>query len=66
MKAPADARRMSPTWLDAPTEPQMPGRGAQMAAELDYVPLPAALIAQVKKTWSTQITSGGHPLWTGP
>jgi phosphate transport system substrate-binding protein len=40
--------------------------GAQMAAELDYVPLPAALIAQVKKTWSTQITSGGHPLWTGP
>jgi phosphate transport system substrate-binding protein len=40
--------------------------GAQMAAELDYVPLPAALIAQVKKTWATQITSGGHPLWTGP
>jgi phosphate transport system substrate-binding protein len=40
--------------------------GAQMAAELDYVPLPASLIAQVKKTWATQITSGGHPLWTGP
>jgi phosphate transport system substrate-binding protein len=40
--------------------------GGQMAAELDYVPLPAPLIAQVKKTWATQITSGGHPLWTGP
>jgi phosphate transport system substrate-binding protein len=39
--------------------------GAAMAAELDYVPLPAALIAQVKKTWSTEITSGGHAVWTG-
>jgi phosphate transport system substrate-binding protein len=38
--------------------------GAGMASELDYVPLPAPLIAQVKKTWSSQITSGGHPLWT--
>ena len=40
--------------------------GAAMAAELDYVPLPAALIAQVKKTWSTEITAGGHPVWTRP
>jgi phosphate transport system substrate-binding protein len=40
--------------------------GAQMAAELDYVPLPPSLIAQVKKTWSGEIVSGGHPLWTGP
>jgi phosphate transport system substrate-binding protein len=40
--------------------------GAQMAAELDYVPLPPGLIAQVKKTWATEITSGGHPLWAGP
>jgi phosphate transport system substrate-binding protein len=39
--------------------------GASMAAELDYVPLPAALIAQVKKTWVTEITSGGHPVWSG-
>src|ERR1700729_4756 len=36
--------------------------GASMAAELDYVPLPAALIAQVKKTWTSEITSGGHPV----
>src|ERR1700721_2749082 len=39
--------------------------GASMAAELDYVPLPAALISQVQKTWTTQITSGGRPLWSG-
>jgi phosphate transport system substrate-binding protein len=38
--------------------------GASMAAELDYVPLPAPLIAQVKKTWTSQITSGGHPVWS--
>jgi len=39
--------------------------GAAMASELDYVPLPAPLIAQVKKTWASAITAGGHPLWTG-
>ena len=39
--------------------------GANMAADLDYVPLPAPLIAQVKKTWTSEITSGGHPVWTG-
>src|SRR5271170_6456198 len=39
--------------------------GASMAAELDYVPLPAALIAQVKKSWISEITSGGHPVWSG-
>ena len=38
--------------------------GASMAAELDYVPLPPALIAQVKKTWVSEITSGGHPVWS--
>jgi len=39
--------------------------GAAMAAELDYVPMPTSVIALVKKTWSTEITSGGHPVWTG-
>jgi phosphate transport system substrate-binding protein len=39
--------------------------GAAMASELDYVPLPASLIAQVKKSWSTQIAAGGKPVWTG-
>jgi phosphate transport system substrate-binding protein len=39
--------------------------GGPMAAELDYVPLPAALITQVKATWTSSITSGGHPVYTG-
>jgi phosphate transport system substrate-binding protein len=39
--------------------------GGAMAAELDYVPLPAALIAQVEKTWTAQISSNGRPLWSG-
>jgi phosphate transport system substrate-binding protein len=39
--------------------------GAGMAAELDYVPLPAALIAQVQKTWVSQVTAGGKPVWSG-
>jgi phosphate transport system substrate-binding protein len=39
--------------------------GGGMANELDYVPLPAALVAQVEKTWSTEITAGGHPVWGG-
>jgi phosphate transport system substrate-binding protein len=39
--------------------------GASMAAELDYVPLPAPLIAQVKKTWTSEIMAGGHPVWSG-
>jgi phosphate transport system substrate-binding protein len=39
--------------------------GASMAAELDYVPLPPALIAQVKKTWASEIKSpDGKPVWS--
>jgi phosphate transport system substrate-binding protein len=38
--------------------------GATMAAELDYVPLPAPLINQVKKTWVSEIVSGGRPVWS--
>jgi phosphate transport system substrate-binding protein len=30
-------------------------KGTQMASELDYVPLPAALIQQVKATWKAEI-----------
>jgi phosphate transport system substrate-binding protein len=39
--------------------------GTAMAAELDYVPLPPALIAQVKKTWVSSITANGRPVWNG-
>jgi phosphate transport system substrate-binding protein len=38
--------------------------GTAMAAELDYVPLPASLIKQVQKTWATSISANGKPLWT--
>jgi phosphate transport system substrate-binding protein len=38
--------------------------GSAMAQELDYVPLPAALIKQVEKTWRTSIMAGGKPVWT--
>ncbi len=39
--------------------------GSAMAAELDYVPLPAALIAQVKATWAASIRVGGRPVYSG-
>jgi phosphate transport system substrate-binding protein len=39
--------------------------GGAMADELGYVPLPASLVAQVQKTWATEITAGGHPVWSG-
>jgi phosphate transport system substrate-binding protein len=37
--------------------------GTQMAADLDYVPLPAALIKQVQTTWKTSIKANGAPVW---
>jgi phosphate transport system substrate-binding protein len=37
--------------------------GAQMASDLDYVPLPAGLIRQVETTWKTSVTAHGAPVW---
>src|SRR5262250_2376082 len=38
--------------------------GQKMAEELDYVPLPAALIAQIETSWKKDIKDGsGKPLW---
>ncbi len=37
--------------------------GTQMAADLDYVPLPAALIKQVQATWKSSILANGAPVW---
>ncbi len=37
--------------------------GGKMAAELDYVPVPPALVTQVKKTWVASITAQGKPVW---
>jgi phosphate transport system substrate-binding protein len=39
--------------------------GAAMASELDYVPLPDSLVTQVKKTWRSEITANGRPVWNG-
>jgi len=38
--------------------------GQKMAEELDYVPLPAALIAQIETSWKKDIKDGsGKPVW---
>ena len=39
--------------------------GTKMASELDYVPLPEALIKQVQATWKTQIKVNGASVWKG-
>ena len=38
--------------------------GGSLAAELDYVPLPANVVKMVEKTWSTTIMAAGKPVWT--
>jgi phosphate transport system substrate-binding protein len=37
--------------------------GTQMASDLDYVPLPATLIKQVRATWKASIMANGAPIW---
>ncbi|HTS22085.1 MAG TPA: phosphate ABC transporter substrate-binding protein PstS [Casimicrobiaceae bacterium] len=38
--------------------------GQKMAEELDYVPLPSALIAQIEGSWKKEIKDGsGKPVW---
>jgi phosphate transport system substrate-binding protein len=38
--------------------------GQKMAEELDYVPLPQALISQIESSWKTQIKdASGKPVW---
>ncbi len=39
--------------------------GGKMAEELDYVPMPAKVIADIEKTWTAEIKdTGGKPLFT--
>ena len=38
--------------------------GGRMAADLDYVPVPPAVVALVKKTWVSSITANGKPVWS--
>jgi len=39
--------------------------GAQMAAQLDYVPIPANVVKLVEDTWAKQVKAAGKPVWTG-
>jgi len=39
--------------------------GGPMAAQLDYVPLPATLTAQIRSTWKAHIKSNGASVWKG-
>ncbi|MDZ5647136.1 phosphate ABC transporter substrate-binding protein PstS [Nitrospirillum sp. BR 11828] len=38
--------------------------GQAAAEQLDYVPMPAAVISQVEKSWSTIKTADGKPVWS--
>lgn len=38
--------------------------GSKMATELDYVPMPEAVVSLVQKTWSQTIQADGKPVWT--
>jgi phosphate transport system substrate-binding protein len=39
-------------------------KGGKAAEELDYVPLPAAVVAQIEKTWASEIkTADGKPVY---
>ncbi|ANC93228.1 phosphate ABC transporter substrate-binding protein PstS [Azospirillum humicireducens] len=38
--------------------------GAKMATDLDYVPMPEAVVSLVQKTWSQSIQADGKPIWT--
>jgi phosphate transport system substrate-binding protein len=39
--------------------------GDAAAAQLDYVPLPAAVKNLIRKQWAANVTSGGKPVYTG-
>jgi phosphate transport system substrate-binding protein len=40
-------------------------KGDQMAEQLDYIPMPDAVVTAVQKMWSTEVKdSGGKPLFT--
>jgi phosphate transport system substrate-binding protein len=40
-------------------------KGAKMAEDLDYIPMPDAVVALIKKTWTTELKGAdGKPLYT--
>jgi phosphate transport system substrate-binding protein len=40
--------------------------GGQMAEQLDYVPMPAAVVSLVEKSWASIVGPDGKPVWKGP
>jgi len=69
----------APTWILMYKKPQDPvasasalkffawayEKGAKMADELDYIPMPVNVVASVKKTWAAEIKdASGKPLFT--
>jgi len=38
--------------------------GAKMATDLDYIPMPAPVVAAIKKLWATVKDTGGKPIYT--
>src|SRR5262249_15473917 len=39
--------------------------GGQMAEQLDYVPMPAAVISKVEESWKQVVGPDGKPVWDG-
>jgi phosphate transport system substrate-binding protein len=39
--------------------------GGQLAEQLDYVPMPAAVTTAVEQSWKTIVAPDGKPVWTG-
>ena len=39
--------------------------GSQLAEQLDYVPMPAAVITAVEQSWKTIVGADGKPVWAG-
>jgi phosphate transport system substrate-binding protein len=39
--------------------------GGKLAEELDYVPMPAAVISAVEQSWKTIVGADGKPVWNG-
>ncbi len=37
--------------------------GKQMAADLDYVPMPDSVVAMIEKTWKDKIKADGKPVY---
>jgi len=40
--------------------------GGQMAEQLDYVPMPAAVVKAVEESWKQIVGPDGKPVWSGP